>query len=65
VVADCPAEADAETGRGLLLVTSLSAEWGFYRTPGGKAVYFTLPAQGDVHENVTSAPTGHDPRSVT
>lgn len=33
---------DAETGRGLLLVTSLSAEWGFYRTPAGKAVYFTL-----------------------
>jgi anti-sigma regulatory factor (Ser/Thr protein kinase) len=33
---------EAETGRGLLLVTSLAAEWGFYRTPGGKAVYFTL-----------------------
>ncbi len=30
------ADADAETGRGLLLVTSLSAEWGFYRTAGGK-----------------------------
>jgi anti-sigma regulatory factor (Ser/Thr protein kinase) len=65
VVADGPAEADAETGRGLLLVTSLSAEWGFYRTPGGKAVYFTLPACGDVHENVTGGPTGHDPRSVS
>ncbi len=36
---------EAETGRGLLLVTSLSAEWGFYRTPGGKAVYFTLEIQ--------------------
>jgi anti-sigma regulatory factor (Ser/Thr protein kinase) len=65
VLADCPAEADAETGRGLLLVTSLSAEWGFYRTPGGKAVYFTLRARGDVHENVTGGPAGHDPRSVT
>jgi anti-sigma regulatory factor (Ser/Thr protein kinase) len=40
VVADVPA--DAEAGRGLLLVASLSAEWGFYRTPAGKAVYFTL-----------------------
>jgi anti-sigma regulatory factor (Ser/Thr protein kinase) len=40
VLDDGPAE--AETGRGLLLVTSLSAEWGFYRTPSGKAVYFTL-----------------------
>jgi anti-sigma regulatory factor (Ser/Thr protein kinase) len=34
---------DSETGRGLMLVDMLAAEWGFYRTPGGKAVYFTLP----------------------
>jgi anti-sigma regulatory factor (Ser/Thr protein kinase) len=33
---------DAETGRGLMLVDSLSAEWGCYPTPTGKAVYFTL-----------------------
>lgn len=36
------APADAEAGRGLMLVTSLAAEWGFYRTPRGKAVYFAL-----------------------
>ena len=42
-VADFPA--DAETGRGLLLVAALSAEWGCYRTPTGKAVYFTLTGQ--------------------
>jgi anti-sigma regulatory factor (Ser/Thr protein kinase) len=65
VLADCPADADAETGRGLLLVTSLSAEWGFHRTPGGKVVYFTLQAQPDVHGNVIGRPDGHDPRSVT
>jgi hypothetical protein len=65
VLADYPADADAETGRGLLLVTSLSTDWGFYRTPGGKAVYFTLQAQPDVHRNVIAAPQGHDPRSVT
>jgi anti-sigma regulatory factor (Ser/Thr protein kinase) len=67
VLADCPADADAdaETGRGLLLVTSLSAEWGFHRTPGGKVVYFTLQAQPDVHRNVIGAPHGHDPRSVS
>jgi anti-sigma regulatory factor (Ser/Thr protein kinase) len=40
VAMDAPA--DAETGRGLMLVDSLSSEWGFYRTPAGKAVYFTL-----------------------
>ena len=65
VLTDCPAEEDAETGRGLLLVTTLSADWGFYRTPGGKAVYFTLPAQADVHGTVINAPAGHDPRSVS
>src|ERR1700727_3094541 len=62
VLADCPVEADAETGRGLLLVTSLSAEWGFHRTSGGKAVYFTLQAQPGVHGNVIGGPDGHDPR---
>jgi anti-sigma regulatory factor (Ser/Thr protein kinase) len=36
------ASADAETGRGLFLVETLSDAWGFYRTPAGKAVYFTL-----------------------
>jgi anti-sigma regulatory factor (Ser/Thr protein kinase) len=34
--------ADAETGRGLLLVASLSTEWGCYRTHTGKAVYFAI-----------------------
>jgi anti-sigma regulatory factor (Ser/Thr protein kinase) len=43
VVVDAPA--DAETGRGLMLVATLSADWGFYRTPAGKAVYFTLAFQ--------------------
>ena len=33
---------DAEAGRGLMLVATLSATWGVYRTPAGKAVYFTL-----------------------
>ncbi len=40
VVAD--AAADVESGRGLLLVATLAAEWGCHQTPGGKAVYFTL-----------------------
>ena len=44
-VAEVPA--DAETGRGLLLVETLSDEWGFYRTPVGKAVYFTLAFEPD------------------
>lgn len=36
------ARAESETGRGLMLVDALADTWGFYRTPTGKAVYFTL-----------------------
>lgn len=46
VLVDAPA--DEETGRGLMLVASLSADWGFYRIPAGKAVYFTLAFQSDL-----------------
>jgi anti-sigma regulatory factor (Ser/Thr protein kinase) len=45
------AAADAETGRGLMLVATLSAGWGVYRTPAGKAVYFTLAFQPDLAGN--------------
>ena len=37
--------ADATDGRGLMLVSALSAKWGAYRTPAGKVVYFTLTFQ--------------------
>ena len=40
VLVDAPV--DAEAGRGLMLVATLSVTWGIYRTPSGKAVYFTL-----------------------
>jgi anti-sigma regulatory factor (Ser/Thr protein kinase) len=36
---------DAETGRGLMLVATLATDWGYHRTPSGKAVYFTLAFQ--------------------
>lgn len=36
------APADAESGRGLMLVASLATGWGYYPTLAGKAVYFTL-----------------------
>ena len=44
--ADEPAGAD--TGRGLVLVAALSAEWGSFRTPAGKAMYFTLAFPRDL-----------------
>jgi anti-sigma regulatory factor (Ser/Thr protein kinase) len=53
------APTEAETGRGLLLVTTLSAEWGFHRTPAGKAVYFTLELRPDIQETGIDAGSGH------
>jgi anti-sigma regulatory factor (Ser/Thr protein kinase) len=53
------APADAETGRGLMLVASLSNEWGFSRTDGGKMVYFTLMPPVDLHESNGRNSNGH------
>jgi anti-sigma regulatory factor (Ser/Thr protein kinase) len=52
------AAVDAETGRGLMLVATLSTEWGFYRTPAGKAVYFTLAFQPDRAASGGDGPQG-------
>lgn len=52
------APGDAETGRGLMLVATLSAEWGFYRTPAGKAVYFTLLFHDDHDHDHTASQAG-------
>jgi anti-sigma regulatory factor (Ser/Thr protein kinase) len=46
---------DAETGRGLVLVASLSSSWGYYRTTTGKAVYFTLAFQDGRAEEAGSS----------
>ncbi len=49
---------EAEAGRGLMLVATLSDEWGFYRTPAGKAVYFTLAFAPEVAEGGGRGPQG-------
>jgi anti-sigma regulatory factor (Ser/Thr protein kinase) len=56
VVVETPG--DAETGRGLMLVATLSAEWGFYRTSAGKAVYFSLASGPDVAGGGGRGPQG-------
>jgi anti-sigma regulatory factor (Ser/Thr protein kinase) len=38
---------EAEAGRGLMLVSSLSTDWGCYRTSAGKAVHFALAIAAD------------------
>jgi anti-sigma regulatory factor (Ser/Thr protein kinase) len=50
--------ADAETGRGLMLVASLSTDWGYYRTPAGKAVYFMLAFRADLDGEGDRSPQG-------
>ena len=41
------APVDAEAGRGLMLVANLATDWGCFRTPKGKAVYFTIALDCD------------------
>ncbi len=44
------APTDAEAGRGLMLVTTLCDDWGWYRTSAGKAVYFTLAFHSGLYD---------------
>ena len=46
--ADADERAGADAGRGLALVAVLSTEWGSFRTPAGKAMYFTLAFPHDL-----------------
>jgi hypothetical protein len=39
------ADADADADRGLLLAAAMAADWGHYRTPAGRAVYYALAPQ--------------------
>ena len=39
---------NTQDGRGLVLVAALSTDWGSFRTPAGKAVYFTLAFEPDL-----------------
>jgi len=41
---------DAATGRGLMMVEQMASEWGVEKVTPGKAVWFTLPTAGDLHE---------------
>jgi anti-sigma regulatory factor (Ser/Thr protein kinase) len=58
------AAADAEAGRGLLLVSILSTDWGWFRTPTGKAVYFTLALEKDEEAERVLRCEGRAPRAV-
>jgi anti-sigma regulatory factor (Ser/Thr protein kinase) len=53
------APADAEAGRGLMLVAGLSTNWGFNRTGTGKIVHFTLMPPADLDERDDRSPNGN------
>ena len=55
-VADPPGAAQAASG--LVLVAARSADWGSFRTPAGKAMYFTLALQPDPVRGGDRAPAG-------
>ena len=40
-----PAGSGADADRGLLLAAAMAADWGHYRTPAGRAVYYVLAAE--------------------
>lgn len=49
-------QSQANAERGLLLAAALAADWGHYRTPAGRAVYYVLAP-----ESAPFAPTGDGP----
>jgi hypothetical protein len=50
--------ARTETGRWLVLIAALSAQWGSFRTPAGEVVYFTLAFQPGLPGVGDGAPVG-------
>jgi hypothetical protein len=50
--------ADTQAGRELVLVAALSTQWGSFRTPAGKAMYFTLAFQPDLPSDGVRATAG-------
>jgi hypothetical protein len=49
---------DPDAGPGLVLVTTLSDEWGCFRTPAGKCVYFTLAFREELPRGGDTRPQG-------
>jgi hypothetical protein len=48
-----------------MLVSVLSTDWGWFRTPTGKAVYFTLALSRDEEDEQMLRCAGRAPRAAT
>ena len=51
-------DADADAERGLLLAAAMAVDWGHYRTPAGRAVYYVLASEPQA---TTVVSQGDDP----
>ncbi len=58
VTGDTWAAAPTDTERGLLLIAAMAAEWGLYRTPAGRAVFYALAFEPAAAAGRESAPRG-------
>jgi hypothetical protein len=52
------ADAVANVNRGLLLAAVMAADWGHYRTPAGRAVYYVLTSDGTSRGDAASSLSG-------
>jgi hypothetical protein len=60
------AESDADADRGLLLAAALAADWGHYRTPAGRAVYYALaPDPQEVIPSPREDESSYSPTTIT
>ena len=50
------ADADANADRGLLLAAAMAVDWGHYRTPAGRAVYYVLAPEPHTSQGSTASP---------
>jgi hypothetical protein len=55
---DTDEPADSQAARGLILIAALSTDWGSFRTPAGKAMYFTLASEPDLPADGDRATAG-------
>ena len=58
VTGDSWETADADANRGLLLAAVMAADWGHYRTPAGRAVYYVLTPDGTSRKDAASSLSG-------
>ena len=55
------ADADANADRGLLLAAAMAVDWGHYRTPAGRAVYYVLASDPQATTNSWRGAASHSP----